>query len=95
MARRKKALSRNVEGPFFVDSSCIDCGTCGYLAPDHFASTGTNSFIHSQPIAQNEISKALLALVDCPVAAIGAPKEFTSRISNDFFPLWVTALFHT
>ena len=90
MAIRKKAVSRNVEGPFFVDSSCIDCGTCGYLAPDHFSSIDNNSFIHSQPTAENEISKALLALVDCPVAAIGAPKEFTSRISNDLFPIWVT-----
>ena len=90
MAKRKNAVIKNVEGPFFVDSSCIDCGTCWYLAPDHFASTGTTSFVYSQPVARKEISKALLALVDCPVAAIGATKELTSQIPKDGFPILVT-----
>ncbi len=90
MAQRKNALNRNVDGSFFVDSSCIDCGTCCYLAPDHFASSGSNSFVYSQPTTQSDISNALLALVDCPVSAIGAPNELTSQIPNNAFPLWVT-----
>ncbi len=90
MAKRNNALTKNVEGAFYVDSSCIDCGTCCYLAPEHFASTGSTAFVHTQPIAKNEIYNALLALLDCPVAAIGAPKEVVAQVPKNAFPLFVT-----
>ena len=79
MARIKDRLKNNSPGPFFVDSSCIDCGSCWQIDPKHFAPTGNSSYVHTQPSGGQEIGKALLALIDCPVAAIGAPKELTSK----------------
>ncbi len=90
MARIKDRLKNNSPGPFFVDSSCIDCGSCWHIDPEHFAPTGRSSYVHTQPQGQKEIRKALLALVDCPVAAIGAPKELTPVLSSAFFPILVT-----
>ena len=90
MARTKDRLSKNSAGPFFVDSSCINCGSCWYIDPEHFAPTGNSSYVHTQPNGRKGIENALLALVDCPVAAIGAPKEFTSHLSADLFPILVT-----
>ncbi|KGG14148.1 MULTISPECIES: MBL fold metallo-hydrolase [Prochlorococcus] len=90
MARIKNRVSSNSDGLFFVDSSCIDCGSCWYIDPEHFASNGSSSYVHAQPTGQQEIKKALLALIDCPVAAIGAPKSITSNLSPDLFPILVT-----
>ncbi|KGG22589.1 Metallo-beta-lactamase hydrolase [Prochlorococcus marinus str. SS2] len=61
-----------------------------HIDPEHFGQTGNSSYVHTQPSSQKEINQALLALVDCPVAAIGAPKRLTSQISNDIFPIMVT-----
>jgi len=90
MARKKDRLIENSVGPFFVDSSCIDCGSCWYIAPEHFASKGKKSYVYAQPNGPKEIKKALLALIDCPVAAIGAPKALTSYFPSDVFPILIT-----
>src|SRR5438132_196596 len=37
MAEIAKRLAANVPGEFFVDSTCIDCGTCRQVAPATFA----------------------------------------------------------
>jgi hypothetical protein len=39
MANIKKRLPENVEGEFFVDSTCIDCDACRQLAPGTFAAS--------------------------------------------------------
>src|SRR5215468_75466 len=38
MASLVARLPANVAGDFFVDASCIDCGTCRWVAPASFAS---------------------------------------------------------
>ena len=86
MALEKNRLSNNSLGPFFVDSSCIDCGSCWQIAPKHFAPAENRSFVHTQPKENKEVQKALMALVDCPVAAIGAPKELIAQIPENIFP---------
>jgi hypothetical protein len=45
MAERSKAAVENASGSFFVDSSCIDCDTCGQLAPATFADSGLHSYV--------------------------------------------------
>ena len=90
MARNKSHLTQNSHGPFFVDSSCINCGSCWQVDPDHFAPSANSSYVYTQPKGKKEISKAFLALVDCPVAAISATKKFTSGISTDVFPILIT-----
>ncbi|MFO8238945.1 MAG: ferredoxin [Prochlorococcaceae cyanobacterium] len=79
MARPSLRLDANAPGAFYVDSSCIDCGTCWQWDPGHFAPIGTTAHIHRQPGGEEETRQALLALQACPVAAIGAPPDLLGR----------------
>jgi ferredoxin len=66
-------LPQNVSGRFYVDSSCIDCDQCRSHAPDFFQrddDTG-NSYVHRQPISQDEIDLCMEALEGCPTESIG------------------------
>ena len=72
MADRAQRLPENVEGPFFVDSTCIDCDTCRQLAPATFGETGEFSFVRMQPRDAMERRAAFRALVACPTGSIGA-----------------------
>src|ERR1700688_4885801 len=71
MADRARALPENVEGPIFVDATCIDCDTCRQLAPAVFGVTGEFSFVKLQPRDPAEQLAALRALVACPTGSIG------------------------
>ncbi|KGG14916.1 MULTISPECIES: MBL fold metallo-hydrolase [unclassified Prochlorococcus] len=90
MDLKKIRLKKNIAGPFFVDSSCIDCGSCWRIDPKHFAPDRNTAYVHAQPNGTKEIQKAFLALLDCPVSAIGASKEVTADCSTDTFPIFVT-----
>ncbi len=90
MAVKNVRLSMNSPGPFYVNSSCIYCGSCWQIDPQHFASCGSNAYVHTQPNGKKEIEKAFLALIDCPVAAIRAPTKFTLDCSSNPFPILVT-----
>lgn len=68
LARRR---TENVEGPWFVDTTCIDCGTCMWMAPEVFAEADGMSAVHHQPPDQDE--RASAALVACPTGSIGGP----------------------
>ena len=85
MADRACSLPENVPGPFFVDSTCIDCDTCRQLAPATFGETDQYSFVQMQPRNEAEESAALRALVACPTASIGtADKSGVARAVQDF-----------
>jgi glyoxylase-like metal-dependent hydrolase (beta-lactamase superfamily II)/ferredoxin len=71
MADPQRAHRRNVPGELFVDTTCIDCDTCGRLAGSVFASEGAGSFVTSQPGDERARQRALMALLSCPVGAIG------------------------
>ena len=71
MASISKRLKTNVGGDFFVDSSCIDCGTCRWMAPGVFNQQGEYSRVHHQPRNEIEVFASLQALVACPSASIG------------------------
>ena len=60
MARPSLRLEANAPGAFYVDSSCIDCGTCWQWDPDHFAQAGTTAKVWHQPVTNQEIDRALL-----------------------------------
>ena len=60
MADRRNAVHENVDGPFFVDTTCIDCDTCRQLAPDTFGETGEFSFVKAQP--PNPVGNAPLCM---------------------------------
>ena len=85
MADRTQAIDENVPGPFFVDTTCIDCDTCRQLAPSTFGDTGEFSFVQVQPRTAEEARAALRALIACPTGSIGtADKSGTADAVADF-----------
>lgn len=71
MARRADAHAGNAPGDFFVDRSCIDCGTCYTFAPETFADAGDHSVVARQPATEADRNRAAMALVACPTSSIG------------------------
>ncbi|MFG6097947.1 MBL fold metallo-hydrolase [Leptothoe sp. ISB3NOV94-8A] len=78
MAQLKARRPENVEGDFFVDTTCIDCDTCRWMAPEVFGRDGEMSAVHAQPTTTEQRIQALKALLSCPTASIGTaatPKD--------------------
>src|SRR5687767_5790572 len=72
MARLEDRVPEDVPGDFFVDESCIDCETCRFVAPETFAASDRDlSYVHRQPITDEERLRAAMALVACPTSSIG------------------------
>jgi ferredoxin len=72
MAEKLNRLPQNVPGPFYVDSSCIDCDLCRVIAPAVFKrddETGV-SYVYRQPVNPDELAEAMEAL-GCPTESIG------------------------
>jgi glyoxylase-like metal-dependent hydrolase (beta-lactamase superfamily II)/ferredoxin len=73
VALRARAVPGNAPGDLFVDDSCIACDTCRRFAPGVFGGGEDDpAFVSRQPLDPAERRRAHLALVSCPVAAIGA-----------------------
>ncbi len=85
MANPEKLNGNNVPGSLYVDTTCIDCGTCLHLAPDIFKEKEDRSFVALQPASAHEWVSTKAAMVSCPTNSIGvmnAPLEFKeARIS--------------
>ena len=75
MAHIKDRRAQNVEGDFYVDSSCIDCDTCRWLSPDIYSRAGGQSIVHHQPTTDAERVAALEALLACPTGSIGTEER--------------------
>jgi glyoxylase-like metal-dependent hydrolase (beta-lactamase superfamily II)/ferredoxin len=87
VASPQQRLPENVPGDFFVDSTCIDCDTCSQLAPDIFRDHGDQCSVHHQPDTDDEVRRAMMALVACPTGSIGATQRHDAHIGIDAFPL--------
>jgi glyoxylase-like metal-dependent hydrolase (beta-lactamase superfamily II)/ferredoxin len=70
MARVDLRNADNVAGDWFVDTRCIDCGTCREIAPELFGERSGLSFVHRQPNSPDELD-AWLAAQACPTSSIG------------------------
>jgi len=88
MASPEKRLAGNAKGDLFVDQSCIDCGTCRWMAPESFNhdESGDASRVYRQPRTGAEQKRALQALVSCPVSAIGSEKRVKLTSIVESFP---------
>jgi glyoxylase-like metal-dependent hydrolase (beta-lactamase superfamily II)/ferredoxin len=87
MARPECRLPENAPGEFYVDSSCIDCATCRNVADGLFAySRAGRSFVARQPVTAAERQRALMAVVACPTASIGAAGRTDARAGVESFP---------
>lgn len=86
MASIAKRLEANLPGEFFVDSTCIDCGTCRQVAPETFAAGRDASYVCRQPNSEAEAHRARMALIACPVAAIGTETKHELGHARAAFP---------
>ncbi|MBK8205878.1 MAG: MBL fold metallo-hydrolase [Planctomycetes bacterium] len=90
MANVKTRHPANAAGDFFVDTTCIDCDTCRWLAPETFHDIGDQSAVRAQPAGSAQRLAAMQALVSCPTASIGVTDADTRaalREVSTSFPL--------
>ena len=73
MPNRNDKTPGNVEGKFYVDTTCIDCDLCREIAPTIFsrnAEVGL-SFVFRQPETAEELQQTEEAMSGCPCECIG------------------------
>jgi ferredoxin len=73
MANKMQKNPKNAPGPFYVDSTCIDCGLCPDMSPRFFKryDEGGYSIVYQQPQTPEEIALAEEAVWGCPTESIG------------------------
>lgn len=87
MANKSKKRKENVDGNYYVDSTCIDCGTCYWVCPTSFKRVDGLAAVYHQPInSKNEDDSAYRAMLSCPVNAIGVNQKNENQSAADFFP---------
>ncbi|CAI0628185.1 unnamed protein product [Linum tenue] len=78
----------NVDGEFFVDTRCIDCDTCRWMAPQIFTRVEGMSAVSKQPTSSEERLNALQALLACPTSSIHTEKPTRDVLeAQKTFPL--------
>ena len=88
MALRARAAPENAPGDLFVDDRCIACDTCRRLAPATYGGgEDERAFVARQPEDPDARSRALIALVSCPVAAIGSDSGTGVREASRALPV--------
>ena len=75
MADKGKRVSGNVDGFFYVDENCIQCGNCVEIAAENFTQGDEFYYIYKQPENDEEVENCQQALEECPVDAIGDDGE--------------------
>ncbi|XZO04248.1 MAG: MBL fold metallo-hydrolase [Microcoleus sp.] len=71
MAHINRRRPENISGNFYVDSTCISCDTCRWMAPEVFVEVGEQSAVYHQPTNETEERRSLAALLSCPTSSIG------------------------
>ncbi len=88
MAHLNLRHPENINGDFYVDTSCIDCDTCRWMAPEVYTDIGEQSAVYHQPTNEKERLAALQALLSCPTNSIGTvetPQDL--KIAQLSFPI--------
>ena len=75
MAHVNLRLPQNVKGDLYVDSSCIDCDTCRWMAPEMFNRAEEQSVVYHQPDNAAQRLRSLQALLACPTSSIGTVEK--------------------
>ena len=90
MAHLNLRRPENTNGDFYVDTTCIDCDTCRWMAPATFYQTGSQSAVYHQPANEAEKERSLQALLSCPTSSIGTvEKPKNIKDIQHTFPLLV------
>ncbi|ARV61732.1 MBL fold metallo-hydrolase [Nostocales cyanobacterium HT-58-2] len=88
MAHLNLRRPQNVSGDFYVDTSCIDCDTCRWMAPEVFTEVDEQSAVYHQPANEGERLAALQALLACPTSSIGTvEKPQDVKVAQLSFPI--------
>ncbi len=88
MATLQQKRTENIAGNFYVDSSCIDCDTCRWVAPAIFNRQAGRSAVYHQPTTDREELEAMQALLACPTASIGTTDKPTGiQQAQQTFPI--------
>ena len=90
MANPNNSVRTNAPGDFFVDTGCINCGVSRHYAPEIFGDDGAYAYVKRQPASAQEVLDAELALLACPVAAIGTWEKHDLARARDAFPFALT-----
>jgi len=85
LAKLKNRRPSNVDGPFYVASSCIDCDACRWIAPEIFDERDGASRVHRQPVSDDDWLDAEKALIACPTGSIISQVK-TKAAAGNFFP---------
>lgn len=95
MAKIDLSYKENSSGNFFVDSTCIDCGTCYWVAPETFKPFNGHSIVYNQP--KNELGASYRALYSCPTNSIGVKNkdEIAKEVLRDFPFELAPKIYHT
>ena len=66
-------VEKNIEGRYYVDTSCEYCERCVNSAPSNFGHDEERgvAYIKKQPSSQEEHERVLYATRDCPNISIG------------------------
>ncbi len=96
MARLQRRRPENVAGDFYVDSTCIDCDNCRWMAPETFSRLGEQSAVIHQPLTPEDRQHALSALLACPTASIGTmqPPAELAVVQASFPQAITTDVYH-
>ncbi len=73
MASLSEKTPDNVPGPYYIDSTCIDCDQCRVIAPDLYArndDTGMG-YVKRQPVSADDVAVAEEARLACATESIG------------------------
>ncbi|MBE9119665.1 MBL fold metallo-hydrolase [Tychonema sp. LEGE 07199] len=75
MANINLRRPENISGNFYVDSTCINCDTCRWMAPEVFTEAEEKSAVYQQPTNETEEMRSLAALLSCPTSSIGTVEK--------------------
>jgi glyoxylase-like metal-dependent hydrolase (beta-lactamase superfamily II)/ferredoxin len=90
MAHLTDRRSQNIDGDFYVDSSCIDCDTCRWMTPTVFDRVDGQSAVKHQPETPAGRLAAMQALLSCPTGSIGTIEKPTDiKTAQDSIPISV------
>lgn len=87
MANSKRALKENVDGDFFIHSTCINGAVSRSYAPGTFRDMDRYAFVTNQPQGDAEEFAAKRALLACPVRSVRMRNKDDPRAAIDSCPL--------
>jgi len=91
MAHLQQRHPQNINGDFYVDTTCIDCDTCRWMTPEVFHREAEQSVVYHQPVDETERLRAMQALLSCPTASIGTVEKPTDiKTAQSSLPILLT-----